>query len=387
MKMFDQAFLNSKRWFKGKNRPIQKIQIKDSFVLESNTLFLLSVLFEDGNEDLYAIFENDKNVGTCLAELFNFKGSTRTILGRFGQLQVTRNQEFSTENLKDLIRLEGEQSNSSFLNKKYFFKLFRRLLNGIHPENEVLLTLQKNGFSASAQYFASLSYLEGNSIYVLGILSSVIEQASSAWDYFQGNFSTTLAAELGKVTADMHKALKTLSGNILKESEVPFFKLEKLLKANLEIPSADLLLQKLPALQELHTNYQKEISNFPCQRVHGDYHLGQILYDSKKFWVVDFEGEPSRSLSYRRSLQSIGVDLAGMLRSFRYASAVFLTDTSKAENAFLESYAKCAKCEISELQKECRRFYLAKAIYEACYELEFRPTWFSVPAKALLVEF
>lgn len=83
--MFDQAFLNSKRWFKGKNRPIQKIQIKDSFVLESNTLFLLSVLFEDGNEDLYAIFENDKNVGTCLAELFNFKGSTRTILGRFGQ--------------------------------------------------------------------------------------------------------------------------------------------------------------------------------------------------------------------------------------------------------------------------------------------------------------
>ena len=159
MKMFDQAFLNSKRWFKGKNRPIQKIQIKDSFVLESNTLFLLSVLFEDGNEDLYAIFENDKNVGTCLAELFNFKGSTRTILGRFGQLQVTRNQEFSTENLKDLIRLEGEQSNSSFLNKKYFFKLFRRLLNGIHPENEVLLTLQKNGFSASAQYFASFSSL------------------------------------------------------------------------------------------------------------------------------------------------------------------------------------------------------------------------------------
>ena len=223
MKMFDQAFLNSKRWFKGKNRPIQKIQIKDSFVLESNTLFLLSVLFEDGNEDLYAIFENDKNVGTCLAEFFNFNGSTRTILGRFGQLQVTRNQEFSTENLKDLIRLEGEQSNSSFLNKKYFFKLFRRLLDGIHPENEVLLTLQKNGFSASAQCFASLSYLEGNSIYVLGILSSVIEQAASAWDYFQGNFSTTLATELGKVTADMHKALKTLSGNILKESEVPFF--------------------------------------------------------------------------------------------------------------------------------------------------------------------
>jgi maltose alpha-D-glucosyltransferase/alpha-amylase len=145
-------------------------------------------------------------------------------------------------------------------------------------------------------------------------------------------------------------------------------------------------------------------------RVHGDYHLGQVLYTGRDFVIIDFEGEPARPLSERRIKRSPLRDVAGMLRSFHYASygalfgqvpGVHPEDFPALEPwarfwytwvsvAFLKSYLAVAKDEPFlpkdpiELQILLDAYLLAKAVYELGYELNNRPDWLKVPLQGLL---
>src|SRR5882724_4588 len=145
-------------------------------------------------------------------------------------------------------------------------------------------------------------------------------------------------------------------------------------------------------------------------RVHGDYHLGQVLYTGRDFVIIDFEGEPARPLSERRIKHSPLRDVAGMLRSFHYASYAALfgqvpgvrpEDFPALEPwarfwytwvsvAFLKAYLAVAKDEPflpkdpSELQILLDAYLLAKAVYELGYELNNRPDWLKVPIRGLL---
>ena len=83
-------------------------------------------------------------------------------------------------------------------------------------------------------------------------------------------------------------------------------------------------------------------------------------------------------------MRSPAVDIAGMLRSFQYAGATAAYDSATCERAFLEGYAQAAHIDAAALETACAPYVLAKAVYEACYELEFRPGWFHIPARALL---
>jgi maltose alpha-D-glucosyltransferase/alpha-amylase len=149
-------------------------------------------------------------------------------------------------------------------------------------------------------------------------------------------------------------------------------------------------------------------------RCHGDYHLGQVLWTGKDFVIIDFEGEPSRSLSRRRHKRPAVVDLAGMVRSLHYAgqaAALRLTrdlgipvDASETERidswlifwhrwvsrTFLDSYLVVAdeasflpggRDEVSQLLDF---FLLEKAIYELSYEANTRPGWVDIPARGIL---
>jgi maltose alpha-D-glucosyltransferase/alpha-amylase len=145
-------------------------------------------------------------------------------------------------------------------------------------------------------------------------------------------------------------------------------------------------------------------------RVHGDYHLGQVLYTGRDFIIIDFEGEPARPLSERRIKRSPLRDVAGMLRSFHYASYTALfgqvpgvrpEDFPALEPwayfwytwvsvAFLKAYLTTAKDEPFlpkdpiELQVLLEAFLLEKAVYELGYELNNRPDWLKVPLQGLL---
>jgi maltose alpha-D-glucosyltransferase/alpha-amylase len=143
-------------------------------------------------------------------------------------------------------------------------------------------------------------------------------------------------------------------------------------------------------------------------RIHGDYHLGQVLFTGKDFVIFDFEGEPARTLSERRLKRSPVRDVAGMLRSFHYAaySALFknglFSDDQKrfltpwAElwsayigGAFLRGYLfEAASGAIvpddpAEFEQLLIPYLLEKAIYEMGYELNNRPAWLVIPLRGV----
>jgi maltose alpha-D-glucosyltransferase/alpha-amylase len=141
-------------------------------------------------------------------------------------------------------------------------------------------------------------------------------------------------------------------------------------------------------------------------RIHGDYHLGQLLRTQSDFLLIDFEGEPARPLEERRQKQSPLRDVAGMLRSFSYAArsalAVAIEQSpnnaanleawataweNAAGNAFLRGYRSTISAKpslVSPSAQDLRSLLLEKAFYELLYELNNRPTWLVIPLTGLL---
>jgi maltokinase len=125
-----------------------------------------------------------------------------------------------------------------------------------------------------------------------------------------------------------------------------------------------------------------------AQRVHGDLHLGQTLRTVKNWKIIDFEGEPAKTMAERVAPDSGWRDIAGMLRSFDYAAAtVSGPDTAswadECRTAFLHGYAGG---DLDPQQAAAVRAYEAdKAIYEVIYEVRNRPDWVSIPLGAVAV--
>jgi maltose alpha-D-glucosyltransferase/alpha-amylase len=147
-------------------------------------------------------------------------------------------------------------------------------------------------------------------------------------------------------------------------------------------------------------------------RIHGDYHLGQVLYTGKDFAIIDFEGEPARPLSERRLKRAPLRDVAGMLRSFHYASVAALFReqergvtvegrlqaleewarfwTGWVSASFLRGYldavddAPFLPADDRSRQMLLDVFLLEKALYELGYELDNRPTWMRIPVQGIL---
>jgi maltose alpha-D-glucosyltransferase/alpha-amylase len=145
-------------------------------------------------------------------------------------------------------------------------------------------------------------------------------------------------------------------------------------------------------------------------RIHGDYHLGQVLYTGKDFIIIDFEGEPARPISVRRLKQSPLRDVAGMLRSFHYAVSTTLleqtADIRPEDLATFEPWARVwyrwvsvaflkAYCAVAaqgaflpqgqeERQVLLDAYLLEKVLYELRYELNSRPDWVHIPLQGIL---
>ena len=240
------------------------------------------------------------------------------------------------------------------------------------------------------------------------------------------------AALLGRRTAEMHLALATPTDNPAFASE-PFTaddlqrdarridaQINNTLDAlkrglsqlnDLTADTAALLLtQRIDLFARAHA-----ISSTPPEhagrrtRIHGDYHLGQVLRAKADFVILDFEGEPARSLAERRAKQSPLKDVAGMLRSFSYAAAAGLDKFSQRrpeaakniepwaqlwQNAvsteFLRAYKVAVAAspglapEPSQAQLLLNAYLLEKSLYELLYELNNRPAWVRIPLAGIL---
>jgi maltose alpha-D-glucosyltransferase/alpha-amylase len=241
-----------------------------------------------------------------------------------------------------------------------------------------------------------------------------------------------LARLLGRRTAELHVALSTPAGNPAFEPEI-FGALAKRKfyqsLRNLTTRALDVLKEQLGNLQPSALEPAREVlrrerdirarlhrvleRNLEGQRirVHGDYHLGQVLHTGRDVAIIDFEGEPARTPEERRRRRSPIADVAGMLRSFHYAIWGVLTpelghhvrpeDMPALErwaptwygwvgSAFLESYlgtvgpAKIVPEARADLALLLDVHLLEKALYELTYELNNRPTWVSIPLRGVL---
>lgn len=145
-------------------------------------------------------------------------------------------------------------------------------------------------------------------------------------------------------------------------------------------------------------------------RIHGDFHLGQVLFTGKDFVVIDFEGEPARPISERKIKRSVFRDISGMLRSFDYAAFSALRqikETLRPEDRLaLEPWADCwsfyvgqhyidsyfdktkgsdiVPAEAKQREHLMRGYLMNKAIYELNYELNNRPAWADIPLRGIL---
>jgi maltose alpha-D-glucosyltransferase/alpha-amylase len=173
--------------------------------------------------------------------------------------------------------------------------------------------------------------------------------------------------------------------------------------AGLALPSDTAVLAAIDALVSVHAPSIDQPGL--ATRVHGDYHLGQVLRSAGGFVITDFEGEPARPLAERRQRQSPLVDAAGMVRSFDYAGqaagrarpggedkgAVAAAWTEAMVAAFLSGYWKTAEAApVAFLPAAAARMpflhllELRKALYELRYELNNRPDWADIPIASII---
>jgi maltose alpha-D-glucosyltransferase/alpha-amylase len=368
--------------------------------------------------------------------------------------------------------MSGEQSNTSIVfGQRLVFKLFRRMQEGLNPDLEVgrFLT-ERTSFSHIAPVAGAFEYKRTkNPPVTVGILQAFVVNQGNAWSFtldaierFVDQALTQsdeaplpgeslleltrtdppnlvrriLGAQLesayllGQRTAEMHLALATDPSDPAFAPEPMTALAQRSLyqsMRNLTAKVMQLARERVHRLPRDVAGSVREVIGLERQilkafqglrdhkiaatrtRIHGDYHLGQVLYTGKDFVLIDFEGEPERELSERRRKRSPLRDVAGMLRSFNYAAhtvraarlAVLLESEHQrverwlrfwcawASSAFVRAYLRAAGTASfiprndSDLELLLNSFLLEKSVYELGYELNNRPDWVHIPIRGI----
>ncbi|MGB3547334.1 MAG: putative maltokinase [Saprospiraceae bacterium] len=361
--------------------------------------------------------------------------------------------------------LPETSSNTALLyNDNYFFKLFRKLERALNPDLELIRFLSdRTEFQNCPRYGGSVTVgSEGTDEYInLGLLLNKIDNRGDAWEWSQAELAQTYRRQLergngappadyseaaalnfmgeamrdriallGKRTAEMHLALASdrEDDDFLPEPLTADYR-EELYRAARRIRDeklaplkdrlADLPAAVRPIADEVLARWDEMNSRLEAilqtdftallTRIHGDYHLGQVLVTDDDFAIIDFEGEPLLTIPERRRKRPPYKDVAGMLRSLHYAAeGCLLLDESFSDEeraalrpwsaawvrlaraTYLDAYhATAGDADFLPADPDQRRqllahFSLEKAMYEVAYELNSRPDWLSIPLRGVL---
>lgn len=351
--------------------------------------------------------------------------------------------------------ISAEQSNTSVIyGDAWFLKLFRKFERGPNPDLEVTQFLSEGrGFAHVPPYAGGLRLIDPAGDGVIALLAGFTPNQGDGWTFtldalarffaharqsggeassamlkeLIGEEYSARARQLGVRTAEMHRALA--SGEDRPEFAAEAFTAlyQRSLYQSMRSAASRVLVElqrRAPHLPEsirsaaielsasqdrIFTRFARLLSRkIPAAktRVHGDYHLGQVLNTGTDFVILDFEGEPRLTLGERLLKRSPLRDVAGMLRSFDYAVSVALrlqdpTDAAKLEPwargwadaicaQFLDSYLATARGaaflppDPADVSLLLEVFILDKAIYEIGYEVSYRPDFLPVPLGAVL---
>jgi maltose alpha-D-glucosyltransferase / alpha-amylase len=510
-------FLAQRRWFGGKARVIQSVEVWDVVLLLSTDpqvyLFLIHIEYAIGLGEMYALplrlaMGEEPSPGGEPAPSLKISGESSP--EKIVLYDALSNQPFLAFLLEAVARgdrfigvrgevravpaaalrsvwepsqgslapslMKGEQSNSSVVYaNRLMLKLFRRLEEGINPDLEIgSFLIEKTEFRNVPTVAGHLEYVsnEGKRI-TLGILQSYVPNHGDAWQYtlktlaaYYEQAQSAASGRLGKLplasilaladcdvpidakqeigsylksawllgvrTAQLHVALSTTQ-------DQPAFAPEPFTGADqreLVKSALDLIARTFESLRRQRARLPQDVQDEAAKvltleerlrervsllegfkisamrtRIHGDYHLGQVLFTGDDFVIIDFEGEPARPLRERRRKTSPLQDVAGMLRSFHYAAyAPLLAEISGREvtqeglisldfwaqywqtwvsATFLKAYLRTSGSASSlpqsreELAVLLDVYVITKAVYELGYELNNRPRWLRIPLQGV----
>jgi maltokinase len=311
-----------------------------------------------------------------------------------------------------------EQSNTSVVfGEELILKAYRRLEPGINPELEVLRFLTERKFPNIAALVGWYGYSGPLITATLGILQRFVPDAEGGWELALDELREDperflgRVRRLGEVTGDLHSTLASDPSNSDFSPEEPSAEALGLLTATvdeeierifIELPDGVEALEPIAGRGEEVRDRLRLFTHVGSSgkviRHHGDYHLGQVLWSDDDWVVIDFEGEPARSLPERRQKRSPLRDVAGMLRSFAYAASAseILNGVpapegweERARELFLDGYFEHVDASLVPPGRDARErmiavFELEKAVYELRYELNNRPEWLSIPVAGIL---
>jgi len=403
---------------------------------------------------------------TFRSQLFDAIVQRRTIRAQAGQFVGVANTSLEAQD-HDVSEkshvLNAEQSNSSMLfDNKFFLKLYRKLENGVNPDVEITRFLtEQTHFPNVPAFIGALEYRRTKAEpTVVCLLQRAVPNEGDVWtltldaigryyervlerksdlqnemvppgallDELIGGVYPDKVKLLAQRTGELHLALASRSNNpafapepfnAMTQRSVyqsmrtslrrAFTSLEKKL-TDLPAKFRDEAREVIAAEKEILAREKRLLdrrTNAAKIRIHGDYHLGQLVYTGKDFVILDFEGEPARPLSDRKMKRSALRDVAGMMRSFQYAAyaALWQPAMRKEDVPFLERWADLWYHQVSsvflqsylntttgaifipknseDLQIMLEAYLLDKAVYEIGYELNHRPAWVVIPIRGI----
>jgi maltokinase len=431
------------RWFGSKAREVAHLNVLDAVPLRTDVpllaIALLEARFQPGTHEVYQALLGFRPAaeGWVPGAICETEGWTvydaladpelGIELHRLIAASATVDSEHACSEFRSVNGLPGapaaarsvgaEQSNTSVVfGDDLVLKAYRRVEAGINPELELLRFLTDRGFPHIARLAGWYAYAGRLMDATLGVLQDYVPDGRDGWDLVLDSLASDPDAvlahlgRLGEVTAAMHTALASDASDPVFAPEQPSTETLSLLTATVdeeierifldmpeEGPTAPIAGRGEEVREQLRLRSHIGAAG-KVIRHHGDYHLGQTLLAGEDWVILDFEGEPARSLPERRRKRSPLRDVAGMLRSFAYAASAsgLLRGVDapedweeRARNEFLDAYLATVDPSLlppgqGATERLLSVFELEKAVYELRYELNNRPDWVKIPVAGIL---
>jgi maltose alpha-D-glucosyltransferase/alpha-amylase len=350
--------------------------------------------------------------------------------------------------------VETEQSNSTALvDNAYVVKIYRKLESGINPELEVGRFLTEvAGFANSPALLGGIELVEGERRSAVGIVHAFVQNQGDAWTVTSAYLDRFVEqerllsgndhpaenedqlsymrhmAQIGRRLAEMHVALassddqpdfkpepvtpdevSTWVDDVVSSATRTIDRLQNFRAKEQDRSLIDRLIAQRNAIRNKVNGLLSPSSAYLKIRHHGDFHLGQMLIVKDDIFIIDFEGEPRRSLHERRRKAPAARDVAGLIRSIDYSTTAALDRALKVAPdeqgkltaalaswrdrsvaAFLAAYrehmsdSRLWPADAAAADQVLGFFLLEKAFYEIDYEIAHRPDWIRVPLTGAL---